>query len=64
MLQGKFINNIREGHLDVCHLLVEKGSDLNVEDKYGQNCIYYSIREGRTEVVDFLIKQVSLLSKF
>lgn len=42
----------------MCELLVQYKADVNVEDKYGQNCLYYAIREGQESIVDFLIKQV------
>lgn len=35
----------REGHLDVIKLLVEKGADVNLEDKYGDICMFYAVRK-------------------
>ena len=35
----------REGHLNLCELLVEKGADVNLEDKYGQTCVQSKIME-------------------
>ena len=33
---------VREGRLDAVQLMIEKGSDINIEDKYGQNCIFFT----------------------
>lgn len=47
---------VRENKIDVVKLMIEKGSDINLEDKYGQNCIFYSVREGHYEVTELLIE--------
>jgi hypothetical protein len=44
-------------------LFVEKGSDLNLEDKYGQTCLFYAIREGHYDIVDFLISNGADINK-
>ena len=46
----------REGHLNLCELLVEKGADVNLEDKYGQTCVFYAIRQGHYDIVHYLLK--------
>ena len=43
--------------------MIEQGSDINIEDKYGQNCIFYSIREGHYEVTELLIKNGANLNQ-
>ena len=53
----------RDGHLNLCELLVEKGTDVNLEDKYGQTCIFYAIREGHYDVVEFLIRHGANVNK-
>lgn len=47
---------VRDGKTEVVRLMIEKGSDINLEDKYGQNCIFYSVREGHYEVTELLIE--------
>ena len=37
-------------------MLVEYGADLIVEDKFGQSLIFYAIREGHYDIVEYLIK--------
>jgi len=37
--------------------MIEKGANINIEDKYGQNCIFYAIRESRVDVVELLIEK-------
>ena len=37
-------------------MLVEHGADLIVEDKFGQSLIFYAIREGHYDIVEYLIK--------
>ena len=44
--------------------MVKNGSDINLDDKYGQTCIYYAIKEGHYEVVEYLIKNGADLNKF
>lgn len=36
---------------------MEKGSDINLQDKFGQTCIYYAIRQGHYNIVEYLIKK-------
>jgi ankyrin repeat protein len=36
-------------------MLVQHGADPNVEDKFGQTCLFYAIREGHIEIVDYLM---------
>lgn len=42
---------------------MEKGADVNLEDKYGQTCIFYAIREGHYDIVEFLIKHGANVNK-
>ena len=46
----------REGHLNVCELLINEGADINLEDKYGQTCVFYAIRQGHYDIVNYLLK--------
>ena len=41
--------------MNLCELFVEKGTDINLEDKFGQTCIFYAIRGGHYDIVDFLL---------
>ena len=47
---------VRDGRIDVVKLMIEKGSNINIEDKFGQNCIFYSVREGHYDVTALLIE--------
>lgn len=47
----------REGRLEVCKLLIEHGSEINLEDKFGQNPLFYCVREGHQSIVEYLIEQ-------
>ena len=44
----------REGRKNLVQLFVNHGADVDYEDKYGQTCLFYAIREGHTEVIDYL----------
>ena len=44
----------REGRKNLVQLFVNHGADVDFEDKYGQTCLFYAIREGHTEVIDYL----------
>ena len=48
---------VREGRMEVVKLMIEKGSNINIEDKYGQNCIFYSVREGHYAMTELLIQK-------
>ena len=54
---------VKRWHLNLCQLFAEKGTDANLEDKYGQTCIYYAIREGHDYIVEFLIKHGANVNK-
>ena len=43
--------------------MIEQGSDINIEDKYGHNFIFYSIRKGHYEVTELLIKNGANLNQ-
>ena len=43
--------------------MIEKGADINIEDKYGQNCIFYSVREGHYEMTQLLIENGANLNQ-
>ena len=40
--------------MNIVQLFIENGADPNIEDKYAQTCLYYAIREGHEEIVDYL----------
>ncbi len=44
-------------------LLIEHKADLNLEDKYGQTCIFYAIKEGHYDIVKTLIEEGVDLNK-
>lgn len=48
--------NNREGRFNVFQLFIEYGADTLVEDKFGQSCIFYAIREGHYDIIEYLIK--------
>jgi ankyrin repeat protein len=57
MLGQNNYNNInREGRFNVFQLLIEYGADIIIEDKFGQSCIFYAIREGHYDIIEFLVK--------
>ena len=37
--------------------MIELGTNINIEDKYGQTCLFYAIREGHSEIVELLIQK-------
>ena len=39
--------------MNLCELFVEKGTDINLEDKFGQTCIFYAVRTGHYDIVKF-----------
>ncbi|SOV77321.1 bromodomain protein, putative [Plasmodium sp. gorilla clade G3] len=47
----------REGHLNLCNYLIEKGCNPNDQDNFGQTCLFYASREGKTDCVLTLIKK-------
>ena len=47
----------REGHVEVCHLLVEGGANPDMVDNNEQTPLYYAVRGGKIETVKFLIMQ-------
>ncbi|CRG97353.1 bromodomain protein, putative [Plasmodium gallinaceum] len=47
----------REGHINLCNYLIEKGCNPNDSDNFGQTCLFYASREGKTECVQNLIKK-------
>lgn len=49
--------------MKICELLIEKGTDVNLEDKYGQTCIYYAIRQGHYDIVEYLIHHEADVNK-
>jgi ankyrin repeat protein len=44
-------------------LLIGNGADINIEDKYGQTALFYAIREGHIDVVEYLISQGADVNK-
>ncbi len=38
-------------------MLIEKGADLNLEDKYGQTCLFYAIKDDHIDIVDYITSQ-------
>ncbi len=57
--------SFREGRKNLVQLFVNHGADVDFEDKYGQTCLFYAIREGHTEVIDFItsLNQFSKIDK-
>ena len=49
--------------MNLCELFVEKGADINLEDKFGQTCIFYAVRTGHYDIVKFLIKNGANINK-
>ena len=45
----------REGHSQVCKLLVDGGGNPDSIDSNGQTPLYYAVRGGKIETVRFLI---------
>jgi ankyrin repeat protein len=43
------------GHLEICKLLKEYGSDHDHVDEYLQSPIYYAIKSNRQDVLEWLL---------
>jgi hypothetical protein len=37
--------------------MIDLGANINIEDKYGQTCLFYAIREGHYDIVELLIEK-------
>jgi len=37
--------------------MIDLGASINIEDKYGQTCLFYAIREDHYDIVELLIKK-------
>jgi len=37
--------------------MIDLGTNINIEDKYGQTCLFYAIREGHIDIVKLLIQK-------
>jgi len=53
----------REGYLDIVKVLVEGGADTDHLDMDGQTPVFYAVRNGKIDILDYLIKncEVNLL---
>ena len=44
-------------------MFIEKVTDVNLEDKFKQTCIFYVIRQGHYEIVKYIIKNNADINK-
>ena len=42
------------GHLTICHLLIDKGAQLEVKDRHGRTPLHYAAYQGRIEIARLL----------
>ena len=47
----------REGRLDVVKLLIDSGSNINLDDNYGQTCLFYAVKHNHFDVVQYLVEK-------
>jgi ankyrin repeat protein len=48
----------KEGHLDMCKLLVEAGSDVFIQDSLHKTAAHYAKVNSRVEVHEYLVSQM------
>jgi hypothetical protein len=48
----------KEGHLDMCKLLVEAGSDIYIQDSLHKTAAHYAKANSRIDVHEYLISQI------
>lgn len=48
---------IQKQYFDIANLLIDKGPELNVKDKYGRSAIIYAIHLGKTDMVALLLSK-------
>ncbi|XP_071087850.1 serine/threonine-protein phosphatase 6 regulatory ankyrin repeat subunit B-like [Haliotis cracherodii] len=46
---------VKEGHYDVCHLLVSEGADLTLTDEYNRDCLMLACEEGNISIVKHVL---------
>ena len=47
---------MREGHLSTCLKLASCGANIDLVDNNGQTPLYYSIKHGRYDICEYLLK--------
>jgi len=48
---------VQHGHLDLCHLLLDGGCDVNASDKKLQrNALHYAVIAKRFDIFELLLK--------
>ncbi|HCB64282.1 MAG TPA: hypothetical protein DEP20_02795, partial [Fusobacteria bacterium] len=47
----------KNGHKEVCELLIDKGADVNAVDKWGGTALMYAAENGHKEVCQLLIEK-------
>jgi ankyrin repeat protein len=52
-----FLQAAAKGHLDILHILKEKGADVNARDKKKETALHLASKNDRVQVVDYLIQQ-------
>jgi len=53
----------REGHLDMCKILIEAGCDLALQDTLHKTAHHYAKRNGKTDVADYLFNEYQTLKE-
>ena len=48
------MNAAYRGHLDICHLLIDKGAQVEAKDLYGYTPLHWAASEGHIEIVRLL----------
>ncbi len=45
----------QEGYIDIAKILIKRGADINIKDKFGRSTLILASSEGYDELVKFLI---------
>ena len=51
----------REGHLEMCKMLVEKGANISHSDSDNKTAVQYARKFNKTEVLEYLTNQITKL---
>jgi len=56
-LNTQLLEASRDGHTQTVELLLEKGANVNVKNKYGYTALMYASMYGHTETAELLLEK-------